>query len=366
MPNWLRWLLSVALLCVMTAAWLLTTDYGIERERRNQRQIVAQKLTRVRAQLSRASRLAWTREQLAGRGNIVLQFRDSLPATFRDSIVAGIAAEFAPAPEPQVRLALLQLPPRFAATGLDREAEYYASTGVEAPWCAGLAPRGPSTRTSSRYTPFDEEVWTTEAGRAEYTPRRLGPCRLWARHGRPGPGVEAWLAATGGYFARGSTPLHALPREWRAAGAFGAPRRLERGLVLAPCQAGLLSACRTSLLAPSEYWLRPNVSPPGAVAMYADWFFSQGAAAGLLAAVEEEFGRERFARFWRSDADVATAFAQAFGVPIEVWTADWVQELMGRREAGPRLAASTLLLALVTLGLLAAAALQVARRRTIG
>jgi hypothetical protein len=36
-------------------------------------------------------------------------------------------------------------------------------------------------------------------------------------------------------------------------------------------------------------------------------------------------GRERFARFWRSSAPVDSAFLQAFGQPIDAWTARWAR-----------------------------------------
>ena len=86
----------------------------------------------------------------------------------------------------------------------------------------------------------------------------------------------------------------------------------------------------------------------------------------LAAALEAEFGRERFERFWISTADVETAFRSSFGLPLEEWAMRWLQGVYGRTPAGPRLATPALLLSLVTLGLLAAAVVAASRHRTAG
>jgi hypothetical protein len=48
-------------------------------------------------------------------------------------------------------------------------------------------------------------------------------------------------------------------------------------------------------------------------------------ARSFVSAMITQFGRERFAKFWRSDLPVEAAFASAFSQPLGAWTADWAR-----------------------------------------
>jgi hypothetical protein len=79
----------------------------------------------------------------------------------------------------------------------------------------------------------------------------------------------------------------------------------------------------------------------------------------LLPDLVAQFGVRRFRAFWKSEADLPTAFAQAFGVPMETWVRSEALGYYGPLEAGagdPGRSALTaigwsVLLLLVTAGL---------------
>jgi hypothetical protein len=83
----------------------------------------------------------------------------------------------------------------------------------------------------------------------------------------------------------------------------------------------------------------------------------------LLYDLEEEFGRERFSRFWTSDADVEEAFLSAFGEPPEEWLMRWAQARWGHLRVGPGIPFQAGFLSFLTLGLFTGLALFMGRRK---
>jgi hypothetical protein len=178
----------------------------------------------------------------------------------------------------------------------------------------------------------------------------LHTCRLVAAYGLPGPEVRAWLARGGFRYAERSGATAGLMPD--AAAPF---RDIlgRRGVVggwrsLTPdrCVAGQRDACAdlflertdaeidpfdgTSLAQDFPLSLGATLAPPRAPAL-------TDAARYLLSDLEREHGAEAFRRFWTSDQDVAAAFAQAFGEPVDAWTVRWVATHVGLQRSGPAL-----------------------------
>jgi len=151
---------------------------------------------------------------------------------------------------------------------------------------------------------------------------------------------------------------------WRAGGSFEVKDlslRVPTGSIygfLGPNGSGKTTTIRMfmGMLKPDRGTIRYDPAPPPAFTQTATY---------LLGDLEREYGAERFGRFWRSQDDVAEAFATAFGRPIGDWTAAWVAAHLGTVIPGPALprqASFGTVLALL-LGALAAGAWQ---RRRVG
>ncbi len=208
----------------------------------------------------------------------------------------------------------------------------------------------------------------------------LGACRLYAKYGRPGPEVNAWLE-TGGlglaYDASVTPPTNTLlgPKATLPL-SFGRNRPYSEHVVVARCLAEDRTACRQAVLDPQVLaarssadrgdpaWLAANTpishvaDPHGAMTSF------RQRSASMLADVEAEFGSEAFARFWRSSEPVPEAFQEAFGVELGDWVLGWADREIGRFRAGPAPRAATVGWSLLTLMLLSgfAGLKQVARR----
>ena len=83
----------------------------------------------------------------------------------------------------------------------------------------------------------------------------------------------------------------------------------------------------------------------------------------VFRALETEFGPDRFQAFWTSPLPVPDAFHSAFGVPVERWVMGFGRSHLGSLNRGPEVHPGTMLLSLLTLGILFGGALHVGRRR---
>jgi hypothetical protein len=170
------------------------------------------------------------------------------------------------------------------------------------------------------------------------------------------------------HFARDAEVLEPLPDSLRTRRIFGARRERQVGFGLELCLTSNAERCRQALLQPAADTLVPAPANVLATSRPYWWWWAEwpDGSAHLLAALEAEFGPERFARFWTSAEPVERAFRGSFGLPLEAWVMGRLQSVYGRSPTGPRLAGTTILLSLSTLGLLLAVAVAVGRRRTAG
>jgi hypothetical protein len=87
--------------------------------------------------------------------------------------------------------------------------------------------------------------------------------------------------------------------------------------------------------------------------------------AHMIADLANEFGRERFQRFWTSEAPLAEAFEDAFGVDMGEWNLQRVSELVEIRRAGPAVRMGEGVGAFLLFSLFAVIAGAWARRRRV-
>lgn len=198
----------------------------------------------------------------------------------------------------------------------------------------------------------------------------MAPCLLLAAFGGPGAGVGGWLAATRYASARSNAWLH-RPKEfldgdgrhpwspiydgsWSGAYSWGRSGLLqslgarEVALMLMPpyqmgapalhCLAGDKATCGRSVLdsvhlaegMPEDLTVQRSLarSSPGTILTshpIAEWWLSD---------LIRDGGRERFARFWKSDQPFEVAFREAYGEDLGAWTKAWgVQQWEGSWDA---------------------------------
>lgn len=229
---------------------------------------------------------------------------------------------------------------------------------------------------------LDRMLWTGPD--STLAPNPLGPCLLHAKYGSPGEGMFRWLRAGGYALAEGSMgtwnwsrrrylPAYDISRVVFL-GWFGSGLSQD-GLA---CAGGKEESCLRAL---------PGMAKGGTPTVVLPWplgeigfsepedfplaYSGRGslsrfgrAGARLLYDLEEEFGPERFARFWKSDQDVETAFEAAFGKPIEDWLMGWLQARWGVPEVGAGVPLQASLLSFLTVGLFAGLALYMGRRKS--
>ena len=240
---------------------------------------------------------------------------------------------------------------------------YAVFTGVDAagPWCMVVSelPGSPAgTPVSSIFTSH-----TRRFGRVtRVEPHVSGVCAWWARYGAPGDSLNEWLR-TGGYRYAGAARLEQASderiseRELRQSSSWMRVGAMHR------CVAGDEVSCRTVLREAG-----PRVRNAGYAATMRrpnEYGLNETKDPYLFAALEQEFGAEKFARFWRSDQPVEAAFAGAFGVGMAEWVGDWGREAYGRGALGPRMPAVTWLLSFATVTALFAVSRWVAARRRV-
>jgi hypothetical protein len=309
-----------------------------------------------------------------------VQFRDSLGRALRGAPASASPVHLVvvgPLPESsrrQVRVALERLwqrlepaPGARIAVLLDARPRWFRTTYVlpevlDGRTCVASISRDYSVRWL--FEPASGEIgsnllpWLRDA---------LGPCLYYAAFGRPGPAIKAWLTA------RAFTPAYTA--DWEAPPqTLGDLEDLDRASYqqlisgmsfdALACADGDLLRCRRALLEP----LGEGRAPPQRVAgfvRYSYWAFNVPGENRFLANLVHEMGRERFARFWGSSAPVDSAFLQAFGQPIDGWTARWAGDIardLPPFSPAPRPIAVVLGLALAAVAA-AAAAVYVTRRQ---
>lgn len=208
--------------------------------------------------------------------------------------------------------------------------------------------------------------------------RLLGPCAYYQAFGLPGRQVDAWLRLRGWSFAgdgswdRASdgSLLDAItgPGELRILRAmFGEttlPFLYDMRLDGTQCAAGDALACDQTLFTRQAYRMPTVLNGDILFGTYPaltsglDWYprRSLGRFEGsLLASMVHTLGRERFARFWRSDEPVPAAFKHAAGQPIEQWATSWARTTYGvvpQRGAGVGLPSAIVSLVVIALTLL--------------
>lgn len=255
--------------------------------------------------------------------------------------------------------------------------ETYVARAGEKPFCA-LVEALAGERAEELENTIQRLVFIPRDPRVR--PNTLRICGFYAGYGKPGARIEAWLRRGAADFASGVNleGRRFLLSNWGGRGPFGLFQRLSgispRGMA---CLAGDEAKCEDAFLrsAPAgggrarDGWLRGSPVEGSPVDFIEYRYRVTGPDFGfldehLLAGLEEEFGRERFRRFWRSDDPVPGAFLAAFGVSAGAWTRSWTQRHLGRMERGPTVPLPASVISLATVGLFAAAAGFMGRRRT--
>jgi hypothetical protein len=193
--------------------------------------------------------------------------------------------------------------------------------------------------------------------------RALAPCLLRAAFGVPGRPMREWLERTGHSAARSNAWLD-LPRTvldgrgqlpwepmydetWRGLYTIGGASLLrsfatiELTMMLAPpylmggpalrCLAGNTADCSRTVL---DSTLPRTDALPGDLTGFHVWPFGRRDRPNALVSVHpigdwflsdiiRQEGRDRFARFWRSELPLDASFREAFGRDLGEWTRDW-------------------------------------------
>ena len=179
-------------------------------------------------------------------------------------------------------------------------------------------------------------------------PELLGPCAYFAAFGMPGGAIASWLEAVN--YGPAILPTWVRDPPYRDAAKEYRTRQMwpseYRHVDLYPCASGQRSRCRSAVLTavPDFYSFRYPIEftttrPRGVVnASRFAWETTHPLGLGVrsyLADLVADMGEDSFARFWTSGESVDTAFATAFGVPLEDWTMKWAQAQVGTPLRGP-------------------------------
>jgi hypothetical protein len=205
----------------------------------------------------------------------------------------------------------------------------------------------------------------------------LGPCAYYAAFGQPGPQIATWLASVNYYpaqeagwiFPRLPSPspesedLSDLTLPQLLSGAVLFVSREGISLPAAGCAAGRRERCGAVL--GTTPWYRRFLEQPH-TADKPGWFGASSDQSWYLADLVRAMGRDRFARFWRSPLPRDSAFAQAYGMPMEEWTHRWLTERHPDVLVGPAIRISSVLLGLLVAGGLVGGGAYYAARRQIG
>lgn len=222
-----------------------------------------------------------------------------------------------------------------------------------------------------------------------YEPERLaGPCSFYRAFGMPGRQVDEWLRdrgwplASSGSWTRGAPRIDLgyemgwkSPESKRAAASSTWFFLREMSVKGVRCAAGALDDCAQAVQARSRR--NPPKIRDGNVlvgAWYAlEWvrdYYSGARVLGrresrMMADMVRTLGRDRFARFWSSDAPMPVAFEQAAGESLGAWTQRWAVAQYGDvppRGAMPDLSSTALSVGLILLALFIATRISARRQ----
>ncbi len=201
-----------------------------------------------------------------------------------------------------------------------------------------------------------------------------GVCTYYATFGLPGRDVARWLATWRHLPAMGSDWSGAEPEERYAEWRGYRRTWLDPGFL--GCAAGHRMRCRRAIWnAPNRDvwpWMLARFAAPDVLSFdryrfygfYADRHGLGPAGQEYLGDMVGRFGRERFRRFWTSDAPLEQAFADAMGMPLDEWTMQWARTYVGAfRTAGHLPWGSAALSLVLAAALVGAAGLYAGRRQ---
>lgn len=235
--------------------------------------------------------------------------------------------------------------------GLDTDGTMLVRDGAD-PYCFAVRTRRPG------------EMWKTLVGDFWTNSSPVLACGFYAKYGSPGAGTGEWLRLGGFEYAWSPAGDYRTPTDVVTSGRSPSRSLLNRfSLDEAACAGGRFAACRMRFLNPrNTIWAQ--ASRDGLAYTVRMGATGLGPFSGnLLHDLEQDFGTQRFARFWSSDEPVEQAFQSAFGVEVGEWVHGWVVDTYGSQVLGPGAGFAAGATALLGIALFGALATAVARRR---
>lgn len=184
-----------------------------------------------------------------------------------------------------------------------------------------------------------------EANREEWAEHTVAPCAWYRDFGPAGPRVEQWLRSAGYLYAgrldRGGSRARlgehgikqdAEPDIGELLGlVFGRVSEFEVPTEVRACAHHDLDICRAIL-----HWRhrRSRFGPLASVARQTGGY-ERHELTWFLADLHREIGAARFKRFWTSPAPIDSAFREATGSSLELWTQRWLLGRIARPQFGP-------------------------------
>ena len=203
----------------------------------------------------------------------------------------------------------------------------------------------------------------------------FGPCAFYAAFGEPGPAIGSWLRGRG-YDVAFDAILPARPEpdpDLLTVRTTTRDEDLKRWLDFsrafryhptASCSSGDLDACARAIrpMAGTRNTLLSGVAFRDRMTGYDEIFLGWDGSSFLSDLLAEQ-GHARFEKFWKSPADLETAFKSAFGQSTGEWTMRWMQYKYGKDTRGPYISSRSALASLLaSLGFVGFSALMAHRR----
>ncbi len=375
-----HWLGVVALSAVVVAGWRLPLDSAAGTwyrqrsvsELRHATLLAELRMARTRLdQLRRLERLPARAVRAADKGVALLlpeegSIAPETASALRDRITAEATTFVA---DPEMVVAYAYDGGGGGETGLavsqGHRLETYVGEVDGARYCLQVVVTRPNT---ARFLADEDRVGR---GWSRWSGSLLGPCVFYATYGAASASMQTWMEDGGSAFAFGH-PFQDAPAfpEFEEHRLFGAGAMTAGPSAVGRCVGGDAQACATTFLDPNgratwgdgwreRPWLPATFNGPVRLGPFPgeDWF--------MLADLEREFGTDAFRAFWKSEADVATAFRAAFGVDPGEWILTWLENGPGveRRPTAPPL--STTFAGLLTVALMTGLASTWHRRRRV-